>query len=37
MYKQVAKKLDISMNTVLTYVRRKNINLHARFALPDGG
>jgi DNA-binding NarL/FixJ family response regulator len=37
MYKQVAKKLDISMNTVLTYVRRiyKKLHVNSRHAAVD--
>jgi DNA-binding NarL/FixJ family response regulator len=34
MYKAVAKKLDISMNTVLTYIRRiyKKLHVNSRHA-----
>ena len=34
MYKQVAKKLDISLNTVLTYIRRiyRKLHVHSRHA-----
>jgi len=37
MYKAVAKKLDISMNTVLTYVRRiyKKLHVNSRHAAVD--
>jgi DNA-binding NarL/FixJ family response regulator len=37
MYKQVAKKLDISINTVLTYVRRiyKKLHVNSRHAAVD--
>ena len=37
MYKQVARKLDISMNTVLTYVRRiyKKLYVNSRHAAVD--
>jgi len=37
MYKQVARKLDISMNTVLTYVRRiyKKLHVNSRHAAVD--
>ena len=37
MYKQVAKKLDISINTVLTYIRRiyKKLHVNSRHAAVD--
>lgn len=37
MYKQVAKKLDISMNTVLTHIRRiyKKLHVNSRYAAVD--
>jgi DNA-binding NarL/FixJ family response regulator len=37
MYKEVAKKLDISINTVLTYVRRiyKKLHVNSRHAAVD--
>lgn len=37
MYKQVAKKLDISINTVLTHIRRiyKKLHVNSRYAAVD--